>query len=96
MSVKYIVSYKTGNFNYYSRMCGINTYRRVSTFAGFKTVKREFNSLEDAQAFIDKETSERNRDRVRIPVGPQYGAESNQMRFRDLRKDEFKITVEGV
>jgi len=93
MSVKYVVSYKGNNWNTYRRMCGINTYRRVSEFAGFRTIRREFETLEDAQDFINKETDEKNIYRAKIPVNPQYGIESNQMTLRTLRKDEFKISV---
>lgn len=96
MAISYIVSHPKAQYHNYRRLCGINTTRGVTEYRGMGTEERAFKTLEEAQAYIDAQTDENSNFSTRIPTNPTYGAEYREMRRRTLRRDECKITVEGV
>ena len=96
MAIQYIVSHPEPQWYRYRRLCGINTTRGVSEFNGMTTKERAFDTLESAQLYISEQCDEDNCYRTTIPTNPSYGAESTDMRYRTLRRDECKITLEGA
>lgn len=96
MAIQYIVSHPVPQWYRYRRLCGINTTRGVAEFTGMATKEVAFPTLESAQAYVSDKCDESNDCRTTIPTNPSYGAESTNMRFRTLRRDECKITLEGA
>ena len=96
MAISYIVSHPKAQWYRYRRLCGINTTRGVSEYTGMGTEERAFKTLEDAQAYVSEQCDETNSYRTRIPTNPRYGAEYSDMRWRNLRREDCTITVEGA